>query len=149
VLPTFIDAFSSFVRFNFSKEVMRYMAVFITFALHNPAVSSTRSVRSQSTSSRASGSIRGKTPTPMRRPQLETIMAGGGGGGARPSSRGGASVGGVQMLSRRQLAIALLELYSDLLCKGDEKSVVLLFAQTVTNRVSCRRWVAGFRERGC
>ena len=117
VLPHFIEAFKNLVQFNCSKEVMRHLALFVTYALH-PTSSVSRTPKSFSAISRSSTPAVGIS----RKPTLEANEQG-------PSA-------GPRLLSKKQTGVKLLEMYSDVLCEPGDRVRIERFAQTVTNRVS-------------
>lgn len=115
----FMGAFEVLVTSNFSQEVMRSLSLFITYAFHSPASSLPRSPRPLSSISRSS------TPAP-RRTRTPT-----------DASLSGASPSGLKFLTKKQLGVKVLSMYSRILCDKSNTSHIKKFARTVTNKVRC------------
>jgi len=47
VFPSFLEAFTSLVKCNLSAEVFRSLALFVTYALHKPVISASRTPMSR------------------------------------------------------------------------------------------------------
>ncbi|KLU83123.1 beige/BEACH domain-containing protein [Magnaporthiopsis poae ATCC 64411] len=117
-LPHFIKAFDSLVRCNCSLEVNRALARFVTYALHPTASSLPRTPKAPANLSRSS------TPgltTLARRPTVEIN-----GSGSAPSAP--------RTLSRKQLGVKILEVYTRLLCERGNMADIRRFARAVTNK---------------
>ncbi|KAH6885261.1 hypothetical protein B0T10DRAFT_91786 [Thelonectria olida] len=114
-LPHFMGAFETLVMSNFSQEVMRSLALFITYAFHTPFTSLIRTPRPPSAISRSS------TPAPIRRTPLDGTSA-----VSTPS--------GVKYLTKKQLGVSVLRMYSHILCEKGNLSHIKKFARTVTNK---------------
>lgn len=112
----FMGAFEVLVTSNFSQEVMRSLSLFITYAFHSPASSLPRSPRPLSSISRSS------TPAP-RRTRTPT-----------DASLSGASPSGLKFLTKKQLGVKVLSMYSRILCDKSNTSHIKKFARTVTNK---------------
>lgn len=119
VLPHLMGAVEVLVKANTSPEVMRSLSLFITFAFHLPATGTSRTPKSVATPSRSS------TPAPQRGPGLDTARA------VSPGPPGSA-----RTLTKKQLGIKVLTMYSDLLCAKGDLETIKKFARTVTNKVS-------------
>lgn len=118
VMPSFMAALESLVRCNLTAEVLRSLALFVTYAYHNSATSTSRTPRS------AVGI------TPMR---ARTISS----GPKRPPmhlSSASQDIPGDQ-LTRRELGNQVLQMYTNLLCERGNTSNIKKFARTVTNKV--------------
>lgn len=114
VLPFFIGALESLVKCSYSTEVYRLLALFITYTLYTSSVSLTRTPKSSSSTNR---------------PDIRNIT--------RPSAGDVNSPGqdSTQILTKRQVGIKVLEMYSGLLCEKGNVTIVQKFARTVTNKV--------------
>lgn len=117
VLPHLMGALEVLVKANFSPEVMKFLSLFLTFAFHLPAQVSSRTAKSGVAASRSS------TPGPSRRPTVDT-------------PRAESPVLAVRGLTKKQLGIRVLTMYSNLLCAKKDVESIKKFARTVTNRVS-------------
>jgi hypothetical protein len=127
VFPSFVDAFSTLVKSNLSAEVFRTLALFITYSLHKPHTSNSRTPKS------AFGSLPSRTPSTsgvVRRPTLATNFD------AKPT--------GASFMTKRQIGIGILEMYSDLLCIKESTSNLKKFATTVTNKVCLQPGFFGY-----
>ena len=112
----FIDAFRSLLEGNLSSDVLRALALFVTFASYKPrahnALRSTKSVRQRPSMSPSNGLARRSTL-------------------ASSPSRNGQG----REMTRLQTGVRILEVYADLLCLDDTTNIKY-FATTVTNKVS-------------
>ena len=115
ILPHFMASFESLVRCNFTAEVHRALALSITYAFHATPGSLPRTPKPFSATSRSS------TPGIPRRPTGEI-------NGPGPSNLG-------KILTKKQLAAKLLEMYTRLLCEKGSLTDIRKFARTVTNKV--------------
>ncbi|PHH54099.1 Beige -like protein 1 [Ceratocystis fimbriata CBS 114723] len=135
IIPAFKSAFEALVKSNFSSEVQRALALFITYMLRatgssasslssTPASINTRITRPRSASNRSLSF----TPAGARRPTIEV------------NSPGGASTpptfqnNNTKVLPRRQIGIRILGWYSNLLCDNASTAAISKFARTVTNK---------------
>lgn len=116
VLPHFMRTFEVLVKSNLSPEVMRSLSLFITYAFHVPNSSTSRISRTLSSVSRPA------TPVLMRR------QTGDGSGASSP-------LPGVKYLTKKQLGIRVLSVYSIILCEKGNHNHIRKFAKTVTNKV--------------
>ncbi|KAF7559341.1 hypothetical protein G7046_g4812 [Stylonectria norvegica] len=112
----FMGAFEVLVCSNFSQEVMRSLALFITYAFHSPAPSLSRTSRPLSAISRPS------TPAHSRRTPVD-------------STPNGSSASGLRYLTKKQLGVKVLSMYSRILCDKEKVGHMKKFARTVTNKV--------------
>ncbi|KAI6781909.1 Beige protein-like protein [Emericellopsis cladophorae] len=115
VTPHFMEAFEVLVKTNLSQEVMRSLALFITYAFHSPSASVPRTPRPVSATSRAG------TPLSARRPVVDLLT-------------GNTPVNGVKYLPKKALGIKILVMYSGILCEKGNLNHVKKFARTVTNK---------------
>ena len=115
-MPRFIESFESLVKSNYNAEVHRSIALFITYTFHTPAGSSLRTPKPMTPHSRSS------TPGMLRRPTIDTANS------SPPSTS--------KFLSRKQLGIRILEMYTRLLCTQGTLTDIRRFAKTVTNKVT-------------
>ncbi|KAJ6446995.1 Beige/BEACH domain-containingprotein [Purpureocillium lavendulum] len=115
VIEHFMNAFQALVKSNLSQEVMRSLSLYITYAFHTPTLSISRTPRPLSAISRSS------TPGPMRR------LAG-------DASRTHSPSLGYAFLTKKQLGIRVLTMYSHILCEKGNMNNIKKFARTVTNK---------------
>jgi len=124
-IPYFMTSFETLAKSNFNAEVHRSLALFITYAFHRPAGSSSRTPRPASASSRSA------TPGPsaLKRPTIESQL----------------STNVSKSLTKKQLGVKILEMYTRLLCEKNSMDNIRKFAKTVTNKVTiCTRdWMVG------
>ena len=116
VMPHFMAAFEVLVKSNLSQEVMRSLALFITYAFHSPAASLPRTPRP------LSGVSRSSTPIPFRKTVVE-------------ASTGSSSPTGLKYLPKKRLGANILVMYSRILCEKGNFNHIKKFARTVTNKV--------------
>lgn len=121
VMPHFMAAFEVLVRTNLSQEVMRSLALFITYAFHTPAVSVARTPKPMSAISRAS------TPISARRSPMEMT----------PSI---STPNGLKNLPKKKIGTSILVMYSEILCEKGSLNNIKKFARTVTNKVGPGRY---------
>ena len=120
IFPDFLEAFRSLVSCNISAEVLRSLALFVTYALHEPKVLPTRpiSMISKSTASRARPNIvLNQTDDSLDPPDP-----------LKPDRNG------ITMLSRYELGLAVLEIFTELLCGERNSAAMKKFARTITNK---------------
>jgi hypothetical protein len=118
VFPSFVEAFRTLVESSLSAEIFRSLALFITYALHRPSASASRTPMSRhgTTSARLSMiSVKSRTPTLIT--SLDDKQ------GTNPS------------LTKQQVGAKILEMYADLLCEKNSTANLKKFARTVTNKV--------------
>lgn len=120
ILPHFMESFETLVKCNYSPEVHRSLALFITYAFHTPAISVSRTPKPGTLS-------HSSTPGPgiMKRPTLDLSSG-------SPSS-------GTKPLTKKQLGIKILEMYTRMLCTKGNVADIRKFAKTVTNKVCTRK----------
>ncbi|KAK4124883.1 beach-domain-containing protein [Parathielavia appendiculata] len=116
IMPHFMVSFESLVKCNYNAEVHRSIALFITYAFHTPPSSLPRTPKPAAASSRS--------PTPglglLRRSTAEASFS--------PSTVGS------KMLTKKQLGINILDMYTRLLCDKANLADIRKFAKTVTNK---------------
>jgi beige protein homolog 1 len=116
-MPHFMASFESLVKCNYNAEVHRSIALFITYAFHTPAGSLPRTPKPASASSRPTTPALGI----LRRPTTEISSL--------------TSMTGSKMLTKKQLGVKILEMYTRLLCDKTNLADIRKFAKTVTNKV--------------
>lgn len=113
-----MTSFESLVKCNYNAEVHRSLALFITYAFHTPPGSLPRTPKPVSVSSRSGTPGLGV----LRRPP--------------PVETGSSSLNSPsKMLTKKQLGIKILEMYTRLLCDKNNMGDIRKFAKTVTNKV--------------
>ncbi|KAH6960387.1 hypothetical protein DER45DRAFT_157811 [Fusarium avenaceum] len=111
----FMGAFEVLVSSNFSQEVMRSLSLFITYAFHSQPTSRPRTPRALSIVSRTG------TPLPRRRgTPTDHAVAG--------------AASGLKFLTKKQLGVKVLSMYSRILCEKGNTTHIKKFARTVTNK---------------
>ncbi|KAK3694287.1 hypothetical protein B0T22DRAFT_369668 [Podospora appendiculata] len=116
-LPHFMASFESLVKCNLNAEVHRSLALFITYAFHKPSNSVSRTPKTASATSRSG------TPGPgvLRRPTIESSQS--------------LATTNSKLLTKKQLGVKILEMFTRLLCEKTELDDIRKFAKTVTNKV--------------
>ncbi|KAI1852047.1 hypothetical protein JX266_002900 [Neoarthrinium moseri] len=112
VLPFFMTTLESLVKCSHTAEVHRVLALFITYAFHSPSTSLPRTPKPGSALSKPSTRIL------PRRPAVEAH-----GSGSKNS-----------LLTKRQVGVKILDMYSQLLCEKGNLVNIRKFAKTVTNK---------------
>lgn len=113
----FMLAFKSILTSNVSAESLRALSLYITYAVHKPkprvsqSVRRARSVKQQTDGSSRRATILTASPSPLR------------------------NQGGEKELTRPQIAIKVMSMYTDLLCERDDVTNIKKFARIVTNKV--------------
>ncbi|KAI0837982.1 beach-domain-containing protein [Hypoxylon sp. FL0890] len=111
VLPFFMSAVKNLVKCNYNTEVHQSLALFITYAFHPTSRSLPRTPKS--TNRRSSQNV------PLR-PLVHVNGTGG---------------NDVRSLTKKEVGIRLLDMYSQLLCEKGNLAIIRKFAKTVTNKV--------------
>jgi beige protein homolog 1 len=106
MMPLFMSAFKSLLPGAMSAEMLRSIALFITFSVHKGKP--------------LNGAQTRRTIRPDKRPRRSTAS-----GSPDPPSTG---------LSRFEIGVEVLRIYSDFLCSKDDTSMIKKFARTVTNK---------------
>lgn len=116
VMPHFLTAFESLIKCNFNAEVHRTIALFITYTFHSAANSNPRTPRPSSAIGIPTASS--KRSSGLRRSTVDSL-----------------SGSGLKTLSKKQVGVKILELYTRLLCQKGNYTDIHKFARTVTNKV--------------
>ena len=115
-----MSAMKTLVMNNPSAEVLRSLALFVTYSLHKPVVSTSRTLRGKQ--SNLSIQEHQRNSSPLSKP-------------SRSHASPGRSMDGAEVVPQKELAIRILELYADILCNDASTLLVKKFARTVTNKV--------------
>ncbi|TKA64290.1 hypothetical protein B0A49_09770, partial [Cryomyces minteri] len=118
IFPHFLRAFRAATKGSMSSAVIRDLCQFITYALQDRRAFSTLRPRSSVVQMRRRTTHLPSTPT-LGSPRLAN-----GSHVTNPSTE----------LSRAEMGIRSLEMFTDLLCDGDSTALLKKFATTVTNR---------------
>ncbi len=102
---------------NMSAESLRALALYITYAVHKPKQKSPQQLQS-------TRSLKQRADGPSRR---ATIVA----ASPRPSRYQDSGI----ELTRLEVALKVLGMYTDLLCEKDDTTNIKKFARIVTNKV--------------
>lgn len=114
----FIGAFMSILTTTLSAESLRTLALYITYAIYRPQPKTSLAARPVKIANH-------QAPSPSHKPTiLETSSV--------PITK---QPSPPHELSRLQLALRILDLYSDLLCRANDTGNIKKFARTVTNKV--------------
>lgn len=115
-----MEAFEILVKCNMTTEVYRSLALFITYAYHQPTASTSNSrtprIGSGTSSTRPTSSYNG-SQRPLVVAQLDSSEV-------KPTT-----------LTKRQLGSKVLEMYTALLCDKGNTANIKKFARSVTNKV--------------
>jgi hypothetical protein len=114
VLPFFIAALESLIKCSYNTEVHRSLALFITYAFHSQSGSLPRTPKP------ASALTPSRPNSVPRRPTVEI---------------NGPGQKGSLLLTKKQVGIKILDMYSQLLCERGNLAIIRKFARTVTNKV--------------
>jgi hypothetical protein len=120
ILPDFMSAMKVLVMNNPSAEVLRSLALFVTYSLHKPGASTSKTLKAK----QSSLSIREHQRDPSN-PSRSPLT----------QESSGRSVEGGGFVPQKELAVRILELYANILCEDDSTLLVKKFARTVTNKV--------------
>ncbi|KAH8892161.1 beach-domain-containing protein [Thozetella sp. PMI_491] len=112
VLPYFMDSFESLIKCDYDAKVHRSLTLFITYAFHTTSSSLPRTPKP------LSGPNQSGTPSILRGLTIETNSS--------------AATTDPKILTRKQLGIRLLELYTKLLCEKGNLANIRNFARSVT-----------------
>ncbi|KAI9762455.1 MAG: hypothetical protein M4579_000431 [Chaenotheca gracillima] len=118
--PNFMEAFRALVARNMSAEVLRSLALFVTYTLHKSNSGPARPLRSSKSVARirrrpTNSPARSEASTPKIRSASELTALG-------------------KELSPKQIGLSMLELYCDLLCNEEDSIPIKKFARSVTNK---------------
>lgn len=117
VFPSFIEALHVLVKADLSAEVLRLLALFVTYAIHQPSSTARTPKVRRPTSSRSLA--------PPRSISGETLV---------PVSFAPAAV-----MTKREIGRAVLKMYTEVLCSRGGSQKVEKFAKTVTTKVCMPR----------
>lgn len=118
VFDDFLKAFRVIVGQNMSADSMRSLSLYITYAIHKPTARDIQPSRNKS--------LKVKTSVfPIRKRTLPSPSPN------SPSHNGPQSAEMTQL----QIALKLLELYVEILCRDGDSTNIQKFARTVTNKV--------------
>ena len=121
VFPFFLESFKVLVVADLSAEVLRILALFITFTLHQPKSSTSRTPKPKSSAGRASISMSsGQKSLPINT-VLENSLEN--------------KLGSAPFMTKREIGRGMLQMYTDILCEKANTSRIKKFATTVTNKV--------------
>ncbi|KAH9888748.1 hypothetical protein F4778DRAFT_755179 [Xylariomycetidae sp. FL2044] len=109
----FMGTLEDLVKCSYNTEVHRSLALFITYAFHSPPRSLPRTPRSLTLSNRSGAH------TSQRRPTVDH---------AHPDHNS------IPILTKKQIGIRLLRMYSQMLCERGQLAMIRKFAKTVTNK---------------
>jgi beige protein homolog 1 len=105
-MPLFMNAFKSLLPGAMSAEMLRSIALFVTFSVHKgKSLNGVQSRRTNHLESRPRRATQSGSPEPRS-----------------------------DVLSRFQIGVEVLRLYSNFLCAKDDTSIIKKFARTVTNK---------------
>ena len=116
-------AFRSLLHGNLSADALRSIALYVTYAIHKP----TRPVAPFPRSPSGASGPKRLSSNPGRRKTLAGIS----------SAVGDTRASSVEDLSRSQMGVKILEMYTDILCHV-ETTNIKKFARTVTNKVQSK-----------
>lgn len=118
VFPSFVESFTSLVKSSLNAEIFRSLALFITYALHKPTASASRTPMSRQGGVSTRPILTSATP---KKPALTTSIE----SKQSPNS----------FLTKQQVGTSILEMYAELLCEKGSTADLKKFARTVTNKV--------------
>lgn len=116
VMPHFLTAFESLIKCNFNAEVHRTVALFITYTFHSTTNSNPRTP--QPSSGVGTPTAAGNSRIGLRRATVDSMHS-----------------SGLKILTKKQVGVKILELYTGLLCQRGNFTDIHKFARTVTNKV--------------
>lgn len=120
ILPDFMTAFKALIKTNMSADVLRSLALFITYSLHKNNPARPLKVKKSNVQLRRQGTL-GSNPTGSVSlvPPVKVVND--------------LSVDG---FTRQQIGVMVLEMYQELLFEdGNSTGNLKKFARTVTNKV--------------
>jgi len=120
VFPEFLEAFITLFKCNMSGDILRSLALFITYALHDGRTFSYRNRARRSATRIANGDVTRTIDSERSTPRSLSP--------SQPEA-------GVNDLSRQEIGVQILEAYSDILCDPNSDDPIKRFAKTVTNKV--------------
>lgn len=117
VVPYLVESLECLIKCNYSQEVHRSLALFITYTFHPTS---------------GAGSSHPRTPKPQSATSRSTTPV------PRATLNVGPPIGlgpPPKVLTRKQLGTRILELYANMLCEKGNVINIRKFARTVTNKV--------------
>ena len=120
IFPSFLEAFKVLVVADLGVEVLRMLALFITYTLHQPRSSTSRTPKPRYSTGCTSISV----PSGQKAFPLNTM----------PENK--LTLNTSPVMTKREVGRALLQMYTDILCEKGNTSRIKKFATTVTNKVS-------------
>jgi hypothetical protein len=123
VFPDFLEAFSALFRCNISKDNLRSLALFVTYALQDNRAFPLHGSRQYRNSQRQSNS---HAPNTLVSEALTS---------ASRSNSPGQITKSTNDLSRHEVGVQVLEMFTDLLCNTASLDPIKKFAKTVANKV--------------
>ena len=120
VFPDFLDAFKTLFSSSISPDNLRYLSLFVTFALQDGRMILNRPPRTSSNT--AVGRLGGLK------------VAGSGTSSPQPSLPATPPPLGSNYLSRLELGVKVLEMYTEMLCDPSKASITDKFARAVHNK---------------
>jgi beige protein homolog 1 len=122
VFPKFSSAFKALFRCSFSQENLRSLALFITFALQDGRTHIKRGLSTKKSMARISSQ---RASTPLSNSASGTPRSG------SPHE----DLGATPNISRHEVGVKMLDLYTELLCEKGNEHDIKRFGKTVTNKV--------------
>lgn len=118
IFPSFLESFKILVCADLGAEVLRMLALFITYTLHQPRSSTSRTPKPRYSAGRASVSTMssGQRSFPLTTMDENKLSSS-------------------PVMTKREVGRALLGMYTDILCEKGNTSRIKKFATTVTNKV--------------
>jgi hypothetical protein len=123
VFPDFLEAFSALFRCNISKDNLRSLALFVTYALQDNRAFPLAGSRQNKNSLRPAN---GHAPNNISSELLTSTPR---------SNSPGQITKAANDLSRHEVGVQVLEMFTDLLCNTSSLDPIKKFAKTVANKV--------------
>jgi hypothetical protein len=116
VFPSLLEAFKVLLKISNGPEILRSVSLFITYSFHRPA-----STPGSKTPRSRHGTVGNDASSlsSLRRPTVSSL--------AEPPADG--------ILSKRELGVGVMRVYTELLCELGSLTYLSKFAKTVTNKV--------------
>jgi hypothetical protein len=119
VFPDFLEAFSALFKCNTSKDNLRSIALFVTYALQdNRAFPSHVNRQHRNSQRHSNGQVASDTPTSTPRSNSPAQLP------KTPND-----------LSRHEVGVQVLEMFTEVLCNTESVEPMKKFAKTVANKV--------------
>lgn len=126
ILPYFLKSFESLIRCNYSAEVHRALALYITYGLHPPHTPLPRTPRT------AGGGRPTNLVVRTPRPPANSISSNSSEAAAAAAATAVGEI--IKPLTKRRMSVEILQLYERQLCEKNAVANIRKFARTVTNR---------------